>query len=205
MSEIFDVVMDKVKNISKPVKFKEINKKYINIYSKPKNQKQNENNLNIRKDLLKDFLEYAQKSPMFTKLKIYNLQKFEMIKNDKFLYDCELYVYLDANGKEVHKDFKVLNKYENNIQHLKEQKVNEKDENCEINEEGKLVRRSKKKEGINSIFNIFNKNNGERLTIGSILDFICNSFSYIPMPVLTEPLYGGVKLMYEQFEPQEKK
>ena len=198
MSEIFDVIMNKVNNVSEPVKFSEINKKYINIYSRAKIKKQFENNLNIRKDLTKDILEYSKFSPMFTRLEIYNFEKYEIEKNDKYLYDCDFYVYLDANDKVVHEDFKILKKYEKSPDLIKKQSVNVKVEGCEINNQGKLVRKSKPKEVLSKLYD---KYKGEGLTVLGIIGAICTGIFCLPaLPVCLLPIAGGVNLMRKKYE-----
>ena len=102
LSEIINKIMEKVKNVSKPIKFENMNKKYINIYSKAKNEKQKKNNLLIRNDIVNNLIEFTKLTPMFSKIQIFNFEKCLIKKDDKYLYDCEFHVYLDANNKPVY-------------------------------------------------------------------------------------------------------
>ena len=94
LSKIFKVIMNKVKIVSDPVKFSQVNNKYINIYSKVKNKKQIENNLSVRKIIINELISYTKFSPMFTKIQIFNFEKYQLQPNDKFLYDCIFFMFI---------------------------------------------------------------------------------------------------------------
>lgn len=62
--------MNKVKEVSDIAQFTQLNRKYINIYSKIKNNKQYENNLKVRNDLINEIVEYNKLNPIFRKTNI---------------------------------------------------------------------------------------------------------------------------------------
>ena len=121
--QIMKRIMEKIKNVSDPVEFQDLNRKYFNIYSKAKNDKQIKSNLSIRNNLLLEIYKYIEYSPMFSKLKIFNFEKYEIEKEDDFIYDCILIIYLDAKDNIINKDFKILKKYPNNKFYKKEQRI----------------------------------------------------------------------------------
>jgi len=121
--QIMKRIMEKIKNVSDPVEFQDLNRKYINIYSKAKNDKQIKSNLSIRNNLLLEIYKYIEYSPMFSKLKIFNFEKYEIEKEDDFIYACILIIYLDAKDNIINKDFNILKKYLNNKFYKKEQRI----------------------------------------------------------------------------------
>ena len=59
-SKIFHKLMDKVKNVSNPIQFKELNLKYINIYNRNLNEQKIKNNLEIRKEIIEEIIKYIE-------------------------------------------------------------------------------------------------------------------------------------------------
>ena len=195
--------MNKVKEVSDIAHFTQLNRKYINIYSKIKNNKQYENNLKVRNDLINEIVEYNKLNPMFSKLQIFNFEKYQLSLNDKKLYDFDFYLYLDINDKPVYENYKIHKIYEENKDLLKEQKINLNIEGCEINEEGNLVKKSTKKD---ILMEFFNNYKGEGLTILSFISSIFTGiFCFPALPVCLIPLAGGAYLIKQKNEKQEKK
>lgn len=62
--------MNKVKEISDIDHFTQLNRKYINIYSKLKNNKKYESNLKVKNDLINEIVEYNKLNPIFRKTNI---------------------------------------------------------------------------------------------------------------------------------------
>ena len=122
--------------------------------------------------------------------------------NDKFLYDCTFYVYLDANNKRVHEEFKIINKYPINKEILKEQKVNLNIEDCEINEEGSLVKKNTKKDDLMEILHNYK---GEGLNVLSVIGSIFTGIFFAPaLPLCLASMVGGAYLMKQKKENQDK-
>ena len=85
LSKIFQEIMNKVQGVSDTLSFTLINKKYINIYSKEKNKKQCENNLKVRNELIAEIIKYNTLTPMFSKLQIFNFEKYQLTLDDNKL------------------------------------------------------------------------------------------------------------------------
>ena len=202
LSEIINKIMEKVKNVSKPIKFENMNKKYINIYSKAKNEKQIKNNLLIRNDIVNNLIEFTKLTPMFSKIQIFNFEKCLIKKDDKYLYDCEFHVYLDANNKPVYQEFKKTKQYDITKENLKNQKIKMEIENCVVNENGNLVKKSSKKEGgLKEIFKNCKGKIGKGLTVVSLIGAICSSIFFLPtLPLCVATLAGGGFMMKDDIK-----
>jgi len=59
-SKIFHKLMDKVKNASNPIQFKDLNLKYINIYNRNLNEQKIKNNLEKRKEIIEEIIKYIE-------------------------------------------------------------------------------------------------------------------------------------------------
>lgn len=198
-------IMEKIKNVSDSVEFQDLNRKYINIYSKAKNDKQIKSNLSIRNNLLLEIYKYIEYSPMFSKLKIFNFEKYEIEKEDDFIYDCILIIYLDAKDNIINKDFNILKKYPNNKFYKKEQRISYDTQKCEIDEEKNLINVKTKTEGFNKIFQNTKSKIGGIMTIASIIGIIFSGFFFLPaFPVCITTLVGGVYIIKNSADEQEK-
>jgi hypothetical protein len=52
---------------------------------------------------------------MFSKLQIFHFENYEIKENDKYIYDCDLIIYLDANDNVINKDLNIINKHLKNF------------------------------------------------------------------------------------------
>lgn len=146
--------------------------------------------------IIEDIRKYSKFTPMFTKVQIYNFEKYELQLNDKNLYDCDFYVYLDANNKVVHEEFKILKTYPKNNDLIREKKVNLNFENCEINEQGNLVKKTSKKE---TFMNLLDKYKGEGLSVISVIGSILSGIFFLPtLPICLATLVGGTYLIQDK-------
>lgn len=192
LSNIFDNIMNKVKQVSNPINFFQIKKKYVNIYSKPKNNKQIESNEEYKKGLISDIVEYANLCPMFSKLQIFQFEKYEIEENDGNIYDCDLKIYLDSNDNVIYKEFDILGKYPKKDFNIKDQVIKYDYQKCEIDEEGNLIKINTKKEGLKEIFSNSKSKFGGALTIFSIIGLIFSGlFFHFGIPVCLTTLAGG--------------
>ena len=196
LAELLDVIMNKTKDVSEKISYNKLNKQYINIYAKIKNASQIKSNQTIKQKLLLEIANYSKLTPMFTKLKILNFEKYELKPGDEYIYDCDYYMYFDSNDKLIHEDFKIKNKYKKSKNMKKEQKINLNVENCEINSQGNLVKKTKKKEGI---LDIFKKYKGEGLTVLSIIGSICSGIFCLPaLPFCLTSAIGSATYLYNE-------
>lgn len=195
-AEIFKKLMIKVKNVSTPIQFKDLNCKYVNLYTRKLNEQRVKSNLKVRKEILAEIIKYTKLNPMFSKLQIFNFENYEMEQNDRFLYNCDLYIYLDSNDKIIHQEFHILKRIPKNSGILnKEQRVQLNIEDCEIDEEGNLIKRTTKKEGINEIFQNYKGEIGGGLTILSLIGTVVSGIFFPPiLPVSMASLVGGAFL-----------
>ena len=100
--KIFSNIMDKVKEVSDVIDYKELRVKYFNSYSPVKNDKQKNKNIIVRDDLEID-LDYLTKTePLFSQIEIIHV-KNQIIKDEKtgkkFIAELEIYGFFDLNGK----------------------------------------------------------------------------------------------------------
>ena len=196
-AEIFKLLMLKVKNVSTPVQFKDLNCKYVNVFTRNLNEKKAKSNLETRKELISEILKYIKLKPMFSKLQIFNFKNYEMEKNDNFLYDCDLYIYLDTNDKIIHQEFQILKRIPKNNSDIipKEQKVHLNIEDCKMDEEGNLIKITTKKEGIEEIFKNYKGEIGGGITILSLIGSVISGFIFPPILFVSVPsMFGGAFL-----------
>ena len=206
LSQIFHNLMIKVKNICNPIAFKDLNLNYVNIYNRNLNKKKIENNLEIRKEIITEIIKYIKLNPMFNKLQIFNFENLEIEKNDKFLYNCYLYIYLDSNNKIVHQEFHIKNRIQKSLGINKQQKIELNIEDCTVNEEGTLIKRTTKKEGY-EIFKNYKGEIGGGITILSLVGGICSAIFFpTVLPVSIFTLAGGAILWkFNKMEKEEHK
>jgi len=195
-AQIFKRLMIKTKNVSTPIKFSDLNFKYINVFARNLNEKRVKNNLKVRKEILEEIIKYTKLNPMFNKLEIFNFENFEIEQNSQFLYNCDLYIYLDYKGKIIHQEFHILKRIPKNKNIInKEQKVQLNTEMCEMDEEGNLIKRTTKKEGIEEIFNNYKGEIGGSLTVISLVGAIISGFFFLPaLPISLTSMAGGIFL-----------
>ena len=61
---------------------------------------------------------------MFSKLQIFHFENYEIKENDKYIYDCDLIIYLDANDNVINKDLNIINKHLKNFDLKYNKKLN---------------------------------------------------------------------------------
>ena len=195
--------MTKIKDVSNTVNFGQLNRKYVNIFSKGKNEKQLEKNSEVRKELINEIVKYNKFTPMYSKLQIFSFEKYQLVQGDNKLYDFDFYIYLDANDKPVYENYKINNTYEKNKDLLKEQKINVNIEGCEFDKEGNLLKKSTKKD---FLMEVFDNDKGEGLPAISILGSIFTGIFCLPaLPVCLIQLAGGLHFMKQKNEKENKK
>ena len=205
ISEIFKKIMKKTKEVSYPINFKDINKKYINIYSKIKNDKQIKNNDNIREELISCISKYLNLEPMFNKLEIFNFEKYEIDINDLYLYDCNLILYLDSNNNIINRKFKIIRKYDKTNHNINDQKVTYNLQKCEFEENGNLINVNTKKEGLEKILPDFKSKIGGAITFCSIVGLIAfGIFLPYAFPICLITLAGGIIIIKKSRDEQKK-
>jgi GTP-binding protein EngB required for normal cell division len=104
LSSIFIDIMKKVDKVSNPVKFSQLKKIYVNIHSKIKNPKNENDNKMYREKIINEIFNLQKKDPMFNKSCVFYVNYFEV---DEYLYDCELTLFLDYNSKILNTKFEI--------------------------------------------------------------------------------------------------
>ena len=194
-SEILHNIMIKVKDICEPIQYQKLNLRYVNVINRNLNEERIKNNLEIRKEIVGEIIKYTKLKPMFNKLQIFNFENYEIEKNDKYLYNCDLFIYLDSNNKIIHQEFHIRDRILKNSEENREQKVKLNIEDCTVNEEGNLIKRTTKKEGIKEIFDNYQGEIGGGLTILSLIGVVCSGFFFtLGIPVSLISMAGGVFL-----------
>ena len=133
---------------------------------------------------------------MFCKVKILYFEKYEIEKDDKFLYDCNCYIFLDLNDNVVHTEYKILNKYPKNPNLEGNGNIRLNEENFIIDSKGNIQKITKEN---NAIIDFIKKYKGEGLTCISIISFIAG-FIFPPFFIITVPsLIGGVVFLKKKY------
>jgi len=166
LSSIFEDIMKKVYNVSNPVKFFQLKKIYVNIHSKIKNKKNENDNKKYREQIINDIFILQKKEPMFNKSCVFYISNFEV---DEYLYNCELTLFLDSNSKILNKKFKIKEFIKNNQihQNIEKNQIEIKAINIKIDKEGKILEDIKSHKG--SIDDFKFSISGGTIAIGSIV------------------------------------
>ena len=205
MTKILNIIMEKIKNVSNPVNFVDLNRKYINVYSRIKNEKQIKNNKSIRNSLILEISKYIKLNPMFNKLQMFHFEKYEIEENDEYLYDCDLIIYLDANDTVINREINIINKYPKHNYSKNDQKIEYNIQKCEIDKDGILINVNNKKEGYKEIFKNTKYKVGGAMTIVSIIGIIFSGIFFPPtIPVCITTLFGGLFIMKNSSDEQNK-
>ena len=202
-TSIINRIMEKIKDVSNPIEFIDLNRKYINIYSKIKNEKQIQNNKSIRDNLLLEISKYVKFNPMFNSLQIFHFKKYEIEEKDEYIYDCDLIIYLDLNDNIISSDLNILKKYPKINNYNKEEAKIECDiKKCKVDEQGNLINTYNEKEGI---FSDTKSKLGGGLTLISVIGIIFSGIFFFPtIPVCITSLVGGLYMIKNSSDEKEK-
>jgi len=192
LTNIIKRIMLKVDEVSDPINYKDINRQYVNIYSKIKNEKQAKMNDSIRKELILSMSQYLKLTPMFNQLQIFNFEKYEIDLNDEYLYDCDLTIYLDSNNKIINQKLNIREKYRKLDYDKNGQKITFNSQKCIIDENGHLKIINEKKEGIENIFPDFKSKIGGAVTVCSFIGLLFSISFPVTFPICLITLAGGV-------------
>lgn len=202
-TNIINRIMEKIKDVSNPIEFIDLNRKYINVYSKIKNENQIKNNKSIRDNLLLEISKYVKFNPMFNKLKIFHFKKYEIEEKDEYIYDCDLILYLDLDDNIISSDLNILKKYPKlNNDNKEETKIECDVKKCKIDDQGNLINIYNEKEGF---FNDTKSKVGGGLTIISVIGLIFSGIFFFPtIPICITSLVGGIYIMKKSSDQREK-
>lgn len=110
---IFSKLMDRVKNVSDVINYKELRIKYYNSYSPVKNKKQEIQNTHNKEDLEKLINELIQKEALFCQIEIQHINNKKIKENGKtYLVECEIIGYFDFNHLPIKEQENIIKKEE---------------------------------------------------------------------------------------------
>ena len=110
---IFSNLMEKVKDVSDVIDYKELNIKYYNSYSPIKNEKQRPLNNKNKEDIEILFKDLCSKPPLFCQIEIKHV-KNEIIEENgkKYLQDSETLGFFDLNNQPIYEVKNIIKKEE---------------------------------------------------------------------------------------------
>jgi len=159
LSFIFSKLMDRIKEVSTPKKFIDIERIYVNIHSRVKNEKHMKSNEVYRKQILAKIYQYSELEPMYNKYCIFKFNNVELEqynKYNKFLFNSQLELFLDEKNNIINKIFKMISIVpKNDNDDIKDKNQIEMNMiNCEINNKGNLSFNNITKKGSISDFTL---------------------------------------------------
>ena len=108
---IFTLLMEKVKNVSEVIKYKELRIKYYNSYSPVKTEIQKIRNNKNKMDLELLFDELSKKDPLFCQIEIQHTKNIKIEENGKqYLVELEIIGYFDLNHSPIKEIKKIIKK-----------------------------------------------------------------------------------------------
>ena len=111
--QIFSKLMERVKDVSDVITYKELRIKYYNSYSPVKNNKQKMQNQKNKEDLEKLFNELIQKDPLFCQIEIMHVKnEKEKINGKTYLVEYEKIGFFDFNHAPLFENRKYIKKEE---------------------------------------------------------------------------------------------
>ena len=153
---LFSELMERIKEVSTPVNFIDIERLYVNIHSKIKNENHLKDNEMYKKQILEKICYYTQLEPMYNKFCIFKFNNIEVKKYKGYLFDSELEIFLDKNNKILNKKFKMIkiqmSNSNENIEDKNQVEINMVD--CEVDNSGNLSQKNIIKKGSLSDFKL---------------------------------------------------
>ena len=80
--EIFEKIMEKVKNVSDVISYNDLKIKYFNSYSEPDNNKKKKSNNRTREELEDIFNELSKNPPLFSQVEIQHIKNHKWKEDD---------------------------------------------------------------------------------------------------------------------------
>jgi len=154
LSIIFSELMERIKEVSTPVKFIQLERLYVNIHSKVKVERHLKENEEYRNNILEKIYKYTQLEPMYNKLCIFKFKNVEVEIYNKYLFNAELEIFLDEKNKIINKIFK-MEKILLNEEFIEEKNLVEINMvESEIDKKGKLKNKNITKKGLLNEFKL---------------------------------------------------
>ena len=197
---LFSELMERIKEVSTPVNFIDIERLYVNIHSKIKNENHLKDNEIYKKQILEKICNFIQLEPMYNKFCIFKFNNIEIKKYKGYLFDSELEIFLDKDNKILNKKFKMIKiqMSNENIGDKNQVEINMVD--CEVDNSGNLSHKNIIKKGSLSDFKLSFAGGGLIL-----LSFVGGVFvPFIGLYGLFG-IFGGFGMIYQNVNTVENK
>jgi len=200
LSIIFSELMERIKEVSTPVNYFELERWYVNIHSRVKVEKHLKENKENRNTILEKIYKKTKLEPMYNKLCIFQFKNVEVKEYNKYLFNVKLELFLDEKNKIINKIFK-MEEIILNIKDIEERNIVEVNIiDSEIDKKGKLKFKKIIKKGFLSEFKlaIFGGNLVLLSIIGGIFVPIIGFYGLIGV-------FGGIFCGLKNYIDAEKK
>ena len=112
-SEIFEKIMDKVKEVSDVISYEELQKKYFDSYSQANNNKKRKINAKNREELEILFEELIKNEPLFHQVEIKHLNNYKWKEGNKeYIGEVEIIGFFDFNKTPIKERTNIIKKEE---------------------------------------------------------------------------------------------
>ena len=146
LSLIFSQLMERIKEVSTPVKFSELEKLYINTHSKIKTEKQKKDNEVYKNIIFEKIKKFMELEPMYNKLCFFDFKNIEVEKYKGYVFNAQLELFLDEKNNIINKIFEIKDySPKDNIGEENQIEVTMID--CEIDNNGNLKKKKSIKKG----------------------------------------------------------
>ena len=102
--EIFEKIMEKVKDVSDVISYKDLKIRYFNSYSEANNKKKKKSNDRTREELEVIFEELSKNSPLFSRVEIQHIKNHKWSENGKeYVGEIEIIIFrfFDLNKEPI--------------------------------------------------------------------------------------------------------
>ena len=123
--DIFSNLMNKVKDVSDVINYKDLNTKYFNSYSPVKTDKQKLKNIKVRDELEVELNKLILYPALFSKIEIIRVSNYKIedkTNNKKFLAEIEVIGFFDLNNTPLNEKINILKKREVSEEEFKKTK-----------------------------------------------------------------------------------
>ena len=112
--EIFEKIMEKVKNVSDVISYNDLKIKYFNSYSAPDNNKKKKSNNRTREELEDIFNELSKNPPLFSQIEIQHIKNHKWKEDDgkEYFGEVEIIGFFDLNKKPIKERTNIITKEE---------------------------------------------------------------------------------------------
>lgn len=110
--QIFEKLMEKVKNVSDIISYKDLRIKYFNSYSDANNNKKKKSNNRTREELEDIFDELSKNPPLFCQVEIQHKKNYKWKGEDgiEYIGEVEIIGFFDLNQTPIKEKFNIIKK-----------------------------------------------------------------------------------------------